>query len=93
MIDTLRCTDCEVKKMNVEFPGCLAVKDQVVSLLWLWSLLWHGFILGLETSVCPGCSGKKERERESERKERKKKRKKESETEAWLLRNLQELFA
>ena len=26
-----------------EFPGGLAVKDLMLSPLWLWSLLWHGF--------------------------------------------------
>ena len=31
------------KRATWEFPGRLAVKDLVVSLQWLWSLLWHRF--------------------------------------------------
>ena len=30
------------------------VWDPVLSLLWLWSLLWHGFGPGLRTSTCCG---------------------------------------
>ena len=39
------------------------VKDLVLSLLWLRSLLWHSFDLGLGTSACRGCCFKKKKSR------------------------------
>ena len=45
----------------MEFPGGLAFKDLALSLLWLGSLLWHGFNNGPGTSTCLGCSQKKKK--------------------------------
>lgn len=39
---------------NLEFPSSLVVKDLMLSLLWLWSLLWPVFDPCLGTSVCFG---------------------------------------
>ena len=43
-----------LKNPASEFPGGLEVKDLVLSLLWLGSLLWRGF-----DAACSGCGQKK----------------------------------
>ena len=46
-----------------EFSGGLAVKDLVVSLLWLRLLLWLGEIPGPRTSACQEWGKKKKKKK------------------------------
>ena len=49
-------------RQNTEFPGGLAVKDPVLSLLWLWSLLWHRFNFWSRNFWMPQAQPKKKKE-------------------------------
>ena len=58
--------DEEIEKLKnlSEFPGGSVDEGSLLSLLWLRSLLWHGFDPGPGTSACCGCSQRKEKKRE-----------------------------